>query len=187
MQRSALVALALSLALLPALPVSAQQTRRQPPGIQGRTAPSWTVDSWHQLPEGADALDVTDLRGKVVYLFFFQSWCPGCHRHGFPTLQRVRQELGDADDVAFVAVQTVFEGHAANTEERGRDDMESFGLADVPLGHAEGDGHRSPRIMSAYRSGGTPWTVIIDKDGIVRFNGFRIDADRALALIERLR
>jgi thiol-disulfide isomerase/thioredoxin len=166
---------------------SAQQTRRRA-GIEGRAAPAWQVDSWHQLPEGVDSLDVRDHRGKVVYLFFFQSWCPGCHRHGFPTLKSVREELGDVDDVEFIVIQTVFEGLSANTVKRGLADMESFGLSDVPFGHAAGPGdHQSPALMRSYRSGGTPWTVVIDKQGVVRFNGFRIEPDAALSLVQRLR
>ena len=30
--------------------------------------------------------------------------------------------------------------------------------------------------MQQYRAGGTPWTVIIDRDRQVRFNGFQADA-----------
>jgi thiol-disulfide isomerase/thioredoxin len=167
--------------------VSAQQTRPKP-GILGQAAPTWRVESWHQLEKGVDSIDVSDYRGKVVYLFFFQSWCPGCHRHGFPTLKETREELGDAEDVAFVAIQTVFEGHSANTLARGLADMESFGLEGIPFGHAGGeDEGRSPAIMRSYRSGGTPWTVIIDKRGRVRFNGFRIEPAKALALVQELR
>ena len=156
-------------------------------GIVGSLAPSWADSKWYNVPSGVRKIDVPEYHGKVVYLFFFQSWCPGCHRHGFPTMRKVRDELDGARDVAFVAIQTVFEGHGANTAERGLDDLESFGL-DIPFGHAPGsDGEGSPSIMRAYRSGGTPWTVIIDKSGVVRFDGFRIEPERALAFVKRLR
>ena len=36
--------------------------------------------------------------------------------------------------------------------------------------------------MRAYRTGGTPWTVIIDAEGIVRFDDFTISADDAEVL-----
>ncbi len=62
-------------------------------GIVGQLAPAWQVDRWFNLPEGADSLDVSDLHGKVVYLFCFQSWCPGCHSHGFPALQQVSEHF----------------------------------------------------------------------------------------------
>jgi len=41
--------------------------------------------------------------------------------------------------------------------------------------------------MRAYRSGGTPWVVMIDKQGKVVFNDFHIDTDVAVNAIERLR
>jgi hypothetical protein len=41
--------------------------------------------------------------------------------------------------------------------------------------------------MGRYRSGGTPWIVIIDKKGIVRFNGFHLSPAKAIRLIDQLR
>ena len=41
--------------------------------------------------------------------------------------------------------------------------------------------------MQRYRTGGTPWVVIMDKQGVVRFNDFRITPDRAKKMIDELR
>ena len=41
-------------------------------------------------------------------------------------------------------------------------------------------------VMRRYRSGGTPWTVIIDRDGVVRYNDFSVQPTRAISLIDRL-
>jgi thiol-disulfide isomerase/thioredoxin len=41
--------------------------------------------------------------------------------------------------------------------------------------------------MGRYRTGGTPWVVIIDKQGTVRFNDFHISAAQARRLIDDLR
>lgn len=43
-------------------------------GIEGQTGPEWNISTWIHLPEGKERLEVTDLRGRVVYLFAFQSW-----------------------------------------------------------------------------------------------------------------
>jgi hypothetical protein len=43
-----------------------------------------------------------------------------------------------------------------------------------------------PQTMNKYRSGGTPWTVIIDSSGKVVYNDFKIDIAQAVSLIERL-
>ena len=41
--------------------------------------------------------------------------------------------------------------------------------------------------MRNYRTGGTPWTIIIDKRGMVRFNNFHIQAEDAVKIIDALK
>ncbi len=154
-------------------------------GIAGRAAPSWGVTQWINLPEGAVTLDVDDFKGKVLYVLGFQSWCPGCHSQGLPTLQRLIGEYRDADDVAFVAVQTVFEGYSTNTPGRAWDTAREYAL-EIPVGHDGSDGRRSS-IMQRYRTGGTPWVIIIDKQGRVRYNDFHIGLAKAHTMIDALR
>jgi len=157
-------------------------------GIQGRRAPDLDVATWFNLPAGATGVDLDDARykDKVVYLYFFQSWCPGCHKSGFPTLQSVSSHFAKADDVAFAAVQTVFEGFGTNTADKARSIQKRYKL-DMPVGHDAGKGDSGSRVMRRYRSGGTPWTVIVDKSRIVRFNAFHIRPKSAIAFMERLR
>jgi thiol-disulfide isomerase/thioredoxin len=155
-------------------------------GIVGQAAPTWSgIESWHQLPKGKSALDVTEYRGKVVYLYFFQSWCPGCHSRGFPTLAATRSAFAARDDVVFLAVQTVFEGFYTNTAQKGLETLRKFAL-DIPMGHDPGPEGSGSRLMKRYRSGGTPWTVVIDKKGVVRFDGFRLTPTQARTLVGRL-
>jgi hypothetical protein len=54
------------------------------------------------------------------------------------------------------------------------------------MGHDPGPEGSGSRLMKRYRSGGTPWTVIIDKSGVVRFDGFRLTQPQARSLVERL-
>jgi len=154
-------------------------------GIAGRPAPSWGVTEWINLPAGERSLDVDDLEGRVVFVLGFQSWCPGCHSRGFPTLTQLIKDYQSADDVSFVAVQTVFEGYSTNTAQRAWDTARRYGL-DIPVGHDGGPGRRST-IMRRYRTGGTPWVIIIDKKGVVRFNDFHVPAQRARTIIDKLR
>ena len=58
---------------------------------------------------------------------------------------------------------------------------------DIPAGHEAGVGNSGSQVMQRYRSGGTPWTVIIDKEGIVRYNHFQASAGTMVELIEGLR
>ena len=80
------------------------------------------------VAEGKTGLDVGDFRGKILYLYGFQFWCPGCHSRGFPTLQKLIRHYKDDTDVEFVAVQTVFEGFGTNTFERARKVAKDYGL-----------------------------------------------------------
>lgn len=91
----------------------------------------------------------------------------------------------DATQVSFVAIQTVFEGHEVNTAERATSSVAEHSL-DIPVGHDPGvDGGR-PNIMKNYRTGGTPWTVIVGPERRVCFDGFQIDPNAAGALIGQL-
>lgn len=78
-------------------------------------------------------LKLSDLGDGFKVIFCFQHWCPGCHSHGFPTLQKLIKALGDRG-FAFAAVQTVFEGAESNTFERLRETQLRYGL-NIPFGH----------------------------------------------------
>lgn len=154
-------------------------------GIAGKKAPELHVPHWLSNTDGELRLD--DIDEPIIYLFSFQSWCPGCHHHGFPALRSVRAGLiaqGLADRVRFVVVQTAFEGRDDNTADAAKRSMKEHDLADIALGHDSGD---PPRLMVDYRAGGTPWTVIIGPrpDRTVLFNDFHVDADNAVLAIDQ--
>ena len=152
-------------------------------GILGKPAPKWSVDQWFNLPSGKKNLDIKDFRGKVLYMFCFQSWCPGCHSSGFPTLQKVMSRFKNNEDVAFVAIQTVFEGYSSNTFDHAKQVARKYKLT-IPVGQSGVAGKRS-HVMAQYRTGGTPWVIIVDRDGVVRYNSFHIDVDQAEKLIRK--
>jgi thiol-disulfide isomerase/thioredoxin len=158
-------------AVFAACDLAAAQSR----GIVGRDAPSFGVSQWRNLPGEAKTLDVDDFRDKVLYLYCFQSWCPGCHSRGFPTLKKLIEVYDDADDVEFITVQTVFEGFSTNTPQAAWSTAERYEL-DIPVGHSGSRSQRS-QLMRRYRTGGTPWTIIIDKQGVVRYDGFHVQVD----------
>ncbi len=60
------------------------------------------------------------------------------------------------------------------------------GLSDIPIGHDPGVDGGSPELMGAYRTGGTPWTVIIGPERRVCFDGFQIEPATAGAIIGQL-
>ena len=153
-------------------------------GIEGQQAPEWGVVQWFNLPRDKASLSLRDVAGKIVYLYCFQSWCPGCHASGFPTLLAVRDGLQNETQVAFVAMQTVFEGFDVNTLEQAKEVARRYEL-DIPFGHDPGPDGRRSLVMQRYRTGGTPWIVLIDREGRVRFNGFHEEAEQLKRMIQR--
>ncbi len=165
--------------------LSGQSTQKRKHGIAGQQAPNWAVSQWHQLPDGKSKLDVGDYKGKVLYLYFFQSWCPGCHAKGFPNLKTLHDKYKSDADVKFAVIQTTFEGHSTNTAKKLAPTAAKYKLP-IPFGQSAGD-RGSPDIMRKYRSGGTPWVVVIDKNGKVQFNDFHLEPSNAIELIDKLK
>ena len=155
-------------------------------GIVGLHAPPLEDISWID-EDGAERapLSLAELGQGFRILYFFQDWCPGCHAHGFPALVRLVAELADRN-VGFAAVQTVFEGFEVNTFERIRDNQQRYGLT-IPFGHAFPESGKSvPVLMEDYRTGGTPWFVVIAPDGTVVLDGFRLRPDALIRVLRPL-
>lgn len=154
-------------------------------GIEGRLAPELSVDYWIDGNGEASTFSVSQSKGKWVFLKCFQNWCPGCHSSGFPTLKAFSDRFKDHPQVAIAAVQTVFEGYRSNTQDAVRELQQRYEL-DVVMGHDPGDQetHSYPSTMVNYRTGGTPWLILIDPTGQVVFNGFHVDSDKLIEFIE---
>jgi len=155
-------------------------------GIVGLPAPQLEHVRWiDENGKERGPLTLAELGPGFKILYFFQDWCSGCHRHGFPTFVTLADQLRDSD-VGLAAIQTVFEGADVNTFDRVRENQRRYGLR-VPFGHAVADVpsvDAVPTIMRAYRSGGTPWFVVIAPDGRVVYDGFLLVTD---GLIQALR
>ena len=152
-------------------------------GILGQKAPELGLDNWigkdgKKIPP----IKLQDFRGKYVYLYFFQDWCPGCQKHGFPTLKKLNSSL-PSDKIVFFAIQTVFEGAWTNTYSKLRKNQEKHEIY-IPMAHDDGGKQQDRSIlMGKYRSGGTPWTVLIDPSGRVIFNDFHMDGEKLIKYI----
>ena len=154
-------------------------------GIEGHHAPELNVPLWVDgAGNKAEPIKLEDYKGKFKVIYCFQAWCPGCHSRGLPSLQKMVEALKDNDKVAFFAIQTVFEGSDTNTASKLREEQLRYGLQ-LPFGHdTPPEGERYPTIMEDYRTAGTPWFIVINPDGEVIYNDFRLDADRFIAALE---
>lgn len=130
-----------------------------------------------RLPElsGAGEVSLESLRGKVVYLDFWASWCGPC-RVSFPILEHLRVELGPDG----------FEVLAVNVDEV-ESDARAF-LSEVPVSYLV---VRDEEAVSPQTYGilGMPTGYLIDRQGIVReiHQGFRkSDGDQLRTAIVEL-
>lgn len=168
--------------LLTSQPLNAQ-TRK--PGITGQLAPPLLLDWWIDAAGKPTEFEVSEAHGKWLYLKFWQSWCPGCHRHGLPALKKFVDAFADESRVLAAGVQTVFEGFSTNSRDKVRKTQLQYDLP-IAMGHDAGDpdGQHLPRTMLNYRSGGTPWVVIVNPRGHVIYNGFNINIDKLVTHIK---
>ena len=155
-----------------------------PHPLVGSKAPELKIDDWYFLGSGQKAPRLKDYKNKVVYLYCYQSWCPGCHKYGFPALKKISEEFKDNDEIVFLVIQTVFEGFGTNTAKKIEQTRKQYKL-EIPFAHDDGDGKGSV-LMRDYQTRGTPWHIIIDKQGRVVFCDFHVDPDKTISAVKQL-
>ena len=151
-------------------------------GIVGLSAPELAIDYWIDRNGEPTGFSMAESRGKWVLLKCFQDWCPGCHSSGFPMLKQFSDRFWDHPKVAIAGIQTVFEGFSTNTLEDVRKNQLRYELP-ITMGHDAGDpdGDHRPDTMRHYRTGGTPWVILVNPDGVVVHNSYHVNPD---ALVE---
>ncbi len=164
------------------------QTRSHNYGIAGSSAPELRVGNWIEA-EGkeTEAIGLKNYEGKFKVIYCFQSWCPGCHSRGLPALQEMVTALEGNSKVAFLAIQTVFEGKHANTFERMKEVQKQYDL-DIPFAHDEGDSttRNISSVMHDYKTGGTPWFILIDQNNQVVFNDYFLNTEKAIEYLKAI-
>lgn len=175
----------LSLALLlslPSLPLLSHAQLQK--GIEGQQAPLLNVSDWYHAPEGKDKVEITDYPGKIIVMLFFQHWCRASQERELPVLKHLVDHYKGNQEIVFLAIQTAFEGFLDNTIDKLPVTAEKFGL-DIPIGHyTKAPGF--PGVSGAYKPGGTPWWVIIDRTGRVEYNGFLLNEEEAIKGFDKM-
>ena len=121
-------------------------------------------------------------------LYCFQSWCPGCHKIGLPSLQQMVTALKNNQAIKFFAIQSVFEGKNQNTFEKLKETQKQYKL-EIPFGQDEGDESTQniSTVMYHYRTGGTPWFIFINQEGKVVFNDFHLNTEKAIEFLQTIK
>lgn len=146
---------------------------RSLPVQTGASAPSFRLMT-------ADGREVTleQLKGKIVYLDFWATWCAPCI-NSLPHVERVRQRFNE-NEVVFVYI---------NLDED-RSKWIRY-LQDHPLGgqHVSGNSPNPYRetVSSLYQATKLPATVLIDREGnIVSDSNEHLDSDAIAVRIQNL-
>lgn len=116
-----------------------------------------------------DLLDLSALKGRVVYLDFWASWCVPC-RHSFPWMARMQGEFG-ANGFVVIAVNV----------DRARADAERF-LQEHPA-HFRVVYDPDGVLAEKFGVQGMPTSFLIERSGRIaaKHEGFRLKERDALA------
>jgi len=117
--------------------------------LAGRKAPDFTLTLFDQFEQ--DEISLSELRGQVVLVNFWASWCVECYKEA-DLLEEAWRDYRD-DGVVFIGVDYL------DTEKEGLAYMEKYNIT-YPSGPDIGD-----KISQDYAITGVPETFIIDKDG----------------------
>lgn len=130
-------------------------------GCAGKTD-GGPVKAGERLPDytavtlGGDSVALRDLRGEVVLLNIWASWCPACERE-MPSLQQLHEELGPRGlRVVGISVDPPGSG------ERVREFLERFGISYTILMDQQ------DRISGLFGIIGIPTSYLLNRRGVVR-------------------
>ena len=129
---------------------------------QGTVQPGQKIDNF-TLPlfsgyeiDGKSEVQLEDLRGKVVVINFWASWCKPCEQEA-AELQQAWEEYEPTGQVVFLGVDYV------DTEPEARVYLKKFGIT-----FANGP-DLATRISQYFRIKGVPETYFVDKQGVLQY------------------
>ena len=121
--------------------------------LQGRPAPDFELTAFNGQFDG-QRFSLDDMRGQVVVLNFWASWCVECDKE-MALLEQAWQDYGDRG-VQFIGVDYL------DIDTEGLAYLDHYGIT-YPNGPDIGS-----QIFQDYRCTGVPETFFIDKDGMIQ-------------------
>lgn len=114
------------------------------------------AESFSVREQSGKLINVSELKGKVVFINFWASWCPPC-RAEFPSIQKFYEKYKGNNEIVFLTV---------NLDEdpaKGQLYLEKEQFT-IPFLIPNGD------IPTEYFNGSLPTTVVLDKTGKIRMH-----------------
>jgi thiol-disulfide isomerase/thioredoxin len=157
MKRIAVIVIIMAVAIIAGCkksetPATSQQTQTSTPVavVEGAIAPDFTVQDLSGQEQ-----KLSDLKGKVVLVNFWATWCPPC-REEIPSMMKLNKAMAGKP----------FQLLAISIDEGGKKDIEAFfnktGMS-LPA-YIDSNG----ALGTLYGITGVPETIIVDKQGIVQ-------------------
>lgn len=124
-------------------------SKREAPAVEGNPAPDFTLNDLSGQPA-----QLSSLKGKVVLLNFWATWCPPC-REEIPSMVKLNQAMQGKP----------FQMLAVSIDEGGKDAVEKFykqaGVSLPTLLDTDG------KVSRLYGTTGVPETFVIDSKGVI--------------------
>jgi len=140
-------------ALLGLLALGLRRSQQGPVGV-GNSVPNFTLTTFD-----GETYKMADLKGKVVVLNFWASWCIPCEEEA-EILEAAWRYYQPRGDVLFLGVAWT------DTDKKSLEYLSKFDIT-FPNGPDLGI-----RIAQAYRITGVPETFVIDRDGVLAYVKF---------------
>jgi cytochrome c biogenesis protein CcmG/thiol:disulfide interchange protein DsbE len=139
--------------------------------LQGNKAPDFTLTLFDQFEQ--DKLALADLRGQIVVINFWASWCVECYKEA-KLLEQAWQDHKDRG-VIFIGVDYL------DTDKEGLAYLQEYGIT-YPSGPDLGN-----KISEDYAITGVPETFFIDREGhIIHVQIGPIEQDQLYGLLDQL-
>ena len=135
--------------LLVALFALAGCTKHEAPAVEGSLAPDFTLNDLAGHP-----VQLSALKGKVVLLNFWATWCPPC-REEVPSLVRLNRTMQGRP----------FQMLAVSIDEGGKEAVEAYFQKSGVVLPALLDTDR--KVSTRYGTTGVPETFVIDQKGVI--------------------
>lgn len=123
------------------------------PKLEEAIAPKEVSSSFYfeMLDADGNSVELSDLKGKVVFINFWATWCPPCIAE-MPSIQKMYDKVRDDEEIVVLTVEV------QGAKEKAMKFMERKNM-DLPVVYP------NSAIPEEIFQGSLPTTVIFDKDG----------------------